>query len=81
MSDLAIAVTVNGERYAAKVESRVSLCDFLRGDLGYTGVHAGCEHGVCGACTAIVDGCAARRWSTPYTMRCRRSGSLASTCR
>lgn len=60
MSDHAIEVTVNDERYAASVEARVSLCDFLRGDLGYTGVHAGCEHGVCGACTVLVDGRAVR---------------------
>lgn len=60
MSDHAIEVTVNDERYAASVEARVSLCDFLRGELGYTGVHAGCEHGVCGACTVLVDGRAVR---------------------
>jgi len=60
MSDHAIEVTVNSERYVATVEARVSLCDFLRSDLGYTGVHAGCEHGVCGACTVIVDGRAVR---------------------
>src|SRR5579863_1362799 len=60
MSNHAIEVTVNRERYNATVEARVSLCDFLRGDLGYTGVHGGCEHGVCGACTVIVDGRAVR---------------------
>jgi carbon-monoxide dehydrogenase small subunit len=60
MSEHRIEVTVNDEAYSARVEARVSLCDFLRGDLGYTGVHAGCEHGVCGACTIIVDGRAVR---------------------
>ena len=60
MSDHAIALTVNGRRCAATVESRKSLADFLREDAGYTGVHLGCEHGVCGACTVIVDGAALR---------------------
>lgn len=60
MSEHRIEVTVNDEVYAARVEARISLCDFLRADLGYTGVHAGCEHGVCGACTIIVDGKAVR---------------------
>ncbi len=60
MSDHAIELTVNGRRCAATVESRKSLADFLREDAGYTGVHLGCEHGVCGACTVIVDGAAVR---------------------
>jgi carbon-monoxide dehydrogenase small subunit len=60
MSDHAIELTVNGRRCAATVESRKSLGDFLREDAGYTGVHLGCEHGVCGACTVIVDGAAVR---------------------
>ena len=60
MSDHAIALTVNGRRCAGTVESRQSLADFLRDDAGYTGVHLGCEHGVCGACTVIVDGAAVR---------------------
>lgn len=60
MSDHAIALTVNGRRCAGTVESRQSLADFLREDAGYTGVHLGCEHGVCGACTVIVDGAAVR---------------------
>src|SRR6516165_11865383 len=53
-------MTINGRRHAGEVEARVSLSDFLRGDAGYTGVHLGCEHGVCGACTVIVDGQAVR---------------------
>lgn len=60
MSEHRIEVSVNGERYGAQVEARMSLCDFLRTNLGYTGVHAGCEHGVCGACTVILDGKAVR---------------------
>lgn len=60
MSKHQIEVTINGRRHTADVESRVSLSDFLRDDAGYTGVHVGCEHGVCGACTVIVDGKAVR---------------------
>jgi carbon-monoxide dehydrogenase small subunit len=60
MSDHDIAMTINGRRHSGTVESRISLSDFLRGDAGYTGVHVGCEHGVCGACTVMVDGRAVR---------------------
>lgn len=60
MSEHAIEVTVNGNRHAARVEARTSLGDFLREGLGYTGTHLGCEHGVCGACTVMVDGIALR---------------------
>lgn len=60
MSDHAIALTINGLRHAGSVEARTSLGDFLRADAGYTGVHLGCEHGVCGACTVVVDGRAVR---------------------
>jgi carbon-monoxide dehydrogenase small subunit len=55
-----IAVTVNGTRYDAAVEPRLLLSDFLRQTLGLTGTHVGCEHGVCGACTVLVDGDSAR---------------------
>jgi aerobic-type carbon monoxide dehydrogenase small subunit (CoxS/CutS family) len=51
-----ISLTVNGERVTRSVEPRRHLIDFLRLDLGLTGSHAGCEHGVCGACTVRVDG-------------------------
>ena len=51
-----VKLTVNGERVAKSVEPRRHLIDFLRIDLGLTGSHAGCEHGVCGACTVRVDG-------------------------
>lgn len=51
-----IAVTVNGTVYRRRVEGRMLLADFLRAELGLTGTHVGCEHGVCGACTVIVDG-------------------------
>ena len=60
MSDHAIALTINGQAHSATVESRTSLADYLRTTAGYTGVHLGCEHGVCGACTVIVDGAAVR---------------------
>jgi carbon-monoxide dehydrogenase small subunit len=61
MKDLrAVSVTVNGKRYERTVESRVSLADFLRHELGLTGTHLGCEHGVCGACTVLVGGHTAR---------------------
>ena len=52
----AVTVTVNGERHEGHVEPRRSLADFLRYDLGLTGTHVGCEHGVCGACTVLVNG-------------------------
>ncbi len=52
----AIALSVNGRAVDAKVESRRLLADFLRRDLNLTGTHIGCEHGVCGACTVLVDG-------------------------
>jgi len=52
----AIRVTINGTAYERAVEPRLLLADFLRGTLGLTGTHVGCEHGVCGACTVLVDG-------------------------
>jgi carbon-monoxide dehydrogenase small subunit len=55
-----IAVTVNGEAIHETVEARTTLVDFLREDLGLTGSHVGCEHGVCGACTVRVDGVVVR---------------------
>jgi carbon-monoxide dehydrogenase small subunit len=55
-----LTVTVNGVRHAHQVEGRLTLVDFLREELGLTGTHIGCEHGVCGACTVIVDGAAVR---------------------
>ena len=51
-----IAVTVNGRRHQAEVETRYTLADFLRQQLQLTGTHLGCEHGVCGACTVLLDG-------------------------
>jgi aerobic-type carbon monoxide dehydrogenase small subunit (CoxS/CutS family) len=51
-----IRVTVNGVPYECEVEARLLLSDFLRHELGLTGTHVGCEHGVCGACTILLDG-------------------------
>ena len=51
-----VNITVNGKAVTRTVESRMHLTDFLRGQLGLTGSHLGCEHGVCGACTVRVDG-------------------------
>ena len=56
----AIKLTVNGVRHEREVETRLTLGDFLRRDLGLTGTHLGCEHGVCGACTVHLDGEAVR---------------------
>ena len=55
-----VEVTVNGRRYRETVEPRLLLSDFIRGRLGLTGTHVGCEHGVCGACTVRLDGVAVR---------------------
>jgi carbon-monoxide dehydrogenase small subunit len=55
-----IKLTVNGRTVTAELEARVSLADFLRESIGCTGVHLGCEQGVCGSCTAILDGVAVR---------------------
>jgi carbon-monoxide dehydrogenase small subunit len=51
-----VTVDVNGRRYQRQVEPRLLLSDFLRHELGLTGTHVGCEHGVCGACTVLLDG-------------------------
>ena len=55
-----VGVTLNGRKLAADAEPRTLLCDFLRHALGATGTHVGCEHGVCGACTVLIDGVATR---------------------
>jgi aerobic carbon-monoxide dehydrogenase small subunit len=55
-----VRLTVNGQRREGRCEPRKLLVDFLREDLGLTGTHVGCEHGVCGACTVLVDGVAVR---------------------
>ena len=55
-----IAVNVNGKALGASVETRMTLVDFLRHEVKLTGTHVGCEHGVCGACTVLVNGISAR---------------------
>ncbi len=55
-----VRVTVNGTTHEKAVEPRLLLADFLRHELGLTGTHVGCEHGICGACTVLVDGDSAR---------------------
>ncbi|HEX9443118.1 MAG TPA: (2Fe-2S)-binding protein [Candidatus Binatia bacterium] len=57
---MALSLTVNGKKYEGEAEPRRLLADFLREDLGLKGTHVGCEHGVCGACTVLLDGRAAR---------------------
>jgi carbon-monoxide dehydrogenase small subunit len=60
VSDVEVQLTVNGARQRATVEPRLTLADFLREVCHLTGTHLGCEHGVCGACTILVDGAAVR---------------------
>ena len=60
MTELNVTLRVNGEQRVALCESRMTLADFLRGKLGLTGTHLGCEHGVCGACTVLFDGATVR---------------------
>ncbi len=57
---LPVTVTVNGHEVTREVSTRMLLSDFIRHELGLTGTHVGCEHGVCGACTVMIDGAAAR---------------------
>ena len=60
MTGRAVRIEVNGVVHEREVEPRRTLTDFLRDDLGLTGTHAGCEHGVCGACTVLLDGASVR---------------------
>jgi carbon-monoxide dehydrogenase small subunit len=57
MSELyQLSITINDTQYEREIEPRILLSDFLRHDIGLTGTHVGCEHGVCGACTVLFDG-------------------------
>ena len=60
MKSHSIQVEINGASTTASVDARLTLADFLRNEVGLTGTHLGCEHGVCGACTVLVDGRSAR---------------------
>ena len=79
MSEHRIELAINGRRHAATVEARASLSDFLRDDAGYTGVHVGCEHGVCGACTVIVDGEARRAVRACLMLAVQADGAEVTT--
>ncbi len=57
---VAVAITVNGREFRRSVPPRLTLADFLRDELGLTGTHLGCEHGVCGACSVFIEGRSAR---------------------
>ncbi|WP_132427719.1 (2Fe-2S)-binding protein [Pseudonocardia endophytica] len=61
---MTVRMTVNGQSHARHIDPRRTLSDFLRKDCGTTGVHLGCEHGVCGACTVLLDGRTARSCCT-----------------
>jgi carbon-monoxide dehydrogenase small subunit len=56
MNNVIVTTTINGREYTKEVEPRLLLTDFIRHELGLTGTHVGCEHGVCGACTILLDG-------------------------
>lgn len=71
-----IEVTVNGRKYRRSVEPRLLLHDFLRQELGLTGTHAGCEHGVCGACTVMIDGHSTRAC---LTLAVQTDGAMIET--
>ena len=64
-----VQLSVNGTSYRGAVEARMLLCDFLRHDLLLAGTHVGCEHGVCGACTVLLDGEAVRGCLT-FAVQC-----------
>ena len=68
MSEHKITMTVNGREVSGYAEARVTLVDFLRDVLGLTGTHIGCEHGVCGACSVVMDGRPARSCLTYAVM-------------
>ena len=63
------SMTVNGKKVSATLEPRISLADYLREELRLTGTHLGCEHGVCGACTVLIDG-APGRSCIAYAVQC-----------
>ncbi len=71
-----IRLNVNGRAHEGSAEARTSLADFLRHELGLTGTHVGCEHGVCGACTVLLDGIPVR---SCLTLAVQASGSNVAT--
>jgi len=64
MTDVEVNVTVNGRAFRRRIEPRLLLSDFIRHEIGLTGTHVGCENGVCGACTVLLDGLATRSCCT-----------------
>jgi aerobic carbon-monoxide dehydrogenase small subunit len=56
MTSCTVSINVNGRSYQREIEPRLTLVDFLRHEIDLTGTHVGCEHGVCGACTVLIDG-------------------------
>jgi len=76
MSEHRVEMTINGRRHVAHIEARLTLADLLRGSAGYTGVHVGCEHGVCGACTVLLDGKAIR---SCLTLAVQANGAAITT--
>ena len=76
IEDVAIELTVNGEQVGLRVPARRLLADVLRDDLELTGTHLGCEHGICGACTVLIDGLPARSCTT---LAVQADGSAVTT--
>ena len=76
MKNHSVNLTLNGVERESSCESRTTLLDFIRQDLGATGTHAGCEHGVCGACTVEVDGQVVR---SCLIFACQANGSVVET--
>jgi 2-furoyl-CoA dehydrogenase 2Fe-2S iron sulfur subunit len=76
MKNHSVNLTLNGVERESSCESRTTLLDFIRHDLGATGTHAGCEHGVCGACTVEVDGQVVR---SCLMFACQANGSVVKT--
>jgi nicotinate dehydrogenase subunit A len=68
-----VTLSVNGRRYPLRLEPRRTLLDAIRDGCGLTGTHMGCEHGVCGACTVLVDGAPARSCTLPVSMAAGRA--------
>lgn len=71
-----VTLTINGQQHSRDVEPRLLLTDFLRHELGFTGTHVGCEHGVCGACTILLDGRSARAC---LTLAVQADGAVVET--
>jgi carbon-monoxide dehydrogenase small subunit len=80
MTDVAVEITVNGQRRRATVEPRLTLADFIRERCQLTGTHLGCEHGVCGACTILLLSPGGTTPRTPRTPRGMPEGQAVRSC-